>query len=520
MLPVLSAQQMRAYDRHATDVLGVPSIELMENAGRGAAERVAALLGVDITTPVAASANAPVRVVVVAGAGNNGGDGFVVARRLGGVGVRVKTFLALPAEKLKGDALTNYQLLVESGASIVQLESSTVPLVQALEAADVVVDALFGTGLDREIDGFLAQVIDSINRSAPRCRKVALDLPSGLHADTGRVLGACVNADFTVTFAHRKLGLCTPRGAQRAGELTVVDIVKPTDPSATGISAELLEASDVERWIMRRGSMAHKSSAGRVLVVAGSPGKLGAALLSAHGAQRAGAGLVTIATSPASADALDQRVLEAMTARIDASAPDAALQKLLEPMAAAVVGPGLGLDAGARRIVDAVVLGWGGPKVVDADAISHFAGRAAELAQAKNVVLTPHAGELGRLLGVPYAEIDDDRFGAVARAVELTGAVVLLKGRYTIVGAPGSLPVVNPTGGPALATGGTGDVLSGIIAALCCELAPRDAAAAGAYLHGAAADAWSAAHGGADRGMLAHEIGDALPAALAACRTS
>jgi NAD(P)H-hydrate epimerase len=240
--------------------------------------------------------------------------------------------------------------------------------------------------------------------------------------------------------------------------------------------------------------------------------------LSAHGAQRAGAGLVTIATSPASADALDQRVLEAMTARIDAAAPEASLQKLLEPMAAAVVGPGLGLDADVRRIVDAVVLGWDGPKVVDADAISHFAGRAGELKKAKNVVLTPHAGELGRLLGVPYAEVDDDRFGAVARAVELTGAVVLLKGRCTIVGAPGALPVVNPTGGPVLATGGSGDVLSGIIAALCCELTPRDAASAGAYLHGAAADAWSAARGGADRGLLAHEIGDALPAALAACR--
>jgi NAD(P)H-hydrate epimerase len=186
-------------------------------------------------------------------------------------------------------------------------------------------------------------------------------------------------------------------------------------------------------------------------------------------------------------------------------------------MAAAVIGPGLGLDAEARRIVDAVVFGWHGPKVVDADAISHFAGRAAELTRAKHVVLTPHAGELGRLLGIPYAEVDDDRFGAVARAVELTGAVVLLKGRYTIVGTPGDLPIVNPSGGPALATGGSGDVLSGIIAALCCELAPRDAASVGAYVHGAAADSWSAAHGGADRGLLAHEIGDALPAALAAC---
>lgn len=516
MLPLLSAQQMRAYDRHATEAHGVPSLELMENAGRGAAERVAELLGVDMKSPIAASATAPARVIVVAGAGNNGGDGFVVARRLIGAGVPVKTFLAVPADKLRGDALVNHQALVDAGGSVTTLTDDTAPLAHALESASIAVDALFGTGLDRDISGFLADVIAAIN--AARCTKVALDLPSGLHADSGRVLGACVQADYTVTFAHRKLGLCTPRGAVFAGEVSVVDIVDPAEPSATGVAAELLEAADVAARVLPRASTAHKSSAGRVLVVAGSPGKLGAALLSAHGAQRAGAGLVTIATSPASADALDGRVLEAMTARIDAAAPEASLAQWLEPMSAAVVGPGLGLDDAARRLVDAVVLGWDGPKVVDADAISHFVGRAADLKQAKGVVLTPHAGELGRLLGVPYAEVDDDRFGAVARAVELTGAVVLLKGRYSIVGAPGALPVVSPTGGPVLATGGSGDVLSGIVAALCCELPTREAAFVGAYLHGAAADAWSSARSGADRGLLAHEIGDHLPAVLGALR--
>jgi len=254
-----------------------------------------------------------------------------------------------------------------------------------------------------------------------------------------------------------------------------------------------------------------------VLVVAGSPGKLGAALLSAHGAQRAGAGLVTIATSPAVADALDHRVLEAMTARIDPAAPAESLKKLLEKASAVVVGPGLGLDDEARRVVDAVLFGFEGPKVVDADAISHFKGRAADLTKAQNVVLTPHAGELGRLLGIDYEEVENDRFGAVARAVELTSAVVLLKGRYSIIGAPGNLPLINPSGGPVLATGGSGDVLSGIIAALACELDTRSAAFSGAYLHGAAADAWADAHG-ADRGMLAHELADELPHALGEVR--
>jgi ADP-dependent NAD(P)H-hydrate dehydratase / NAD(P)H-hydrate epimerase len=495
---------MRAFDRHASDAHGVPSLELMENAGRGAAEGIQSLLTPEQTKTAT--------IVIVAGAGNNGGDGFVVARRLLGAGVKAKTFLALSPDKLTGDALANYRALIDAGAKVTELEGDTGPLVSALETADVLVDALFGTGLARDITGGLARVVEAMNSA--RCRKVSLDLPSGLDADTGRVLGVAVRADYTFTFAHPKLGLCTPRGAAYAGKVTVCDIVDPRDPSASGISAHLAEAADVVRLLPPRESTVHKSSAGRVLVVAGSPGKLGAALLAAHGAQRAGAGLVTIATSPAAADALDGRVLEAMTARIDSQG---SLEKAVERCDACVVGPGLGLDAAARRFVDTVVFDFAGHKVVDADAISHFAGRAEELKRAQGVVLTPHAGELGRLLGVPYEQVEDDRFGAVARAVELTGAVVLLKGRFSIVGAPGSLPVVNPTGGPVLATGGSGDVLSGIIAALACELSPREAAFAGAYLHGAAADLW-AHERGADRGMLAHEIGEELPRALGELR--
>jgi NAD(P)H-hydrate epimerase len=509
MRPVLSAQQMRAFDKHASDVLQIPSLTLMENAGRSAADAI-------LRSFTERGVIAPC-VVVVAGAGNNGGDGFVVARRLAGAGIQVETILAQPAAKLQGDALVNYEALRAVSADIVELGADTAPLAEALTRADLVVDAIFGTGLDRDVTGFLAQVIAAID--AARVYTVSLDVPSGLHADTGRVLGAAVRADATITFAHPKLGLCTPRGAAHAGHVEVCDIGVPEDPSETGLSAEVVEATDVSELLAPRSRAVHKSAAGRVLVVAGSPGKLGAALLSAHGAQRAGAGLVTIASSPAAADALDHRVLEAMTARIDGDAPEASLKKLLEPCHAAVVGPGLGLDAGARRLVDGVVLGWDGPKVVDADAISHFAGRAGELQRAKNVILTPHAGELGRLLGISAEAVEDNRYEAVARAVELTAAVVLLKGRFTVIGAPGQLPLLSPTGGPVLATGGSGDVLSGIIAALACSLAPRQAAFVGAYLHGAAADRWSSVRR-TDRGMLAHELGDELPATIGALLAS
>lgn len=483
----------------------MPSLELMENAGRAATAALQRLPAV--TEPKAAT------VVIVAGGGNNGGDGFVVARRLLGAGINAKTFLAVPAEKLAGDALSNYRALVDAGGKVTELSGEVAPLTAALESASALVDALFGTGLTREVSGFFAEVVAAMN--AASCCKVSLDLPSGLEADTGRVLGVAVRADYTFSFAHLKLGLCTPVGSALAGAVEVFDIVEPKDPSATGISAYVAERADIVQLLPARKNTVHKSSAGRVLVVAGSPGKLGAALLAAHGAQRAGAGLVTIATAPAAADALDTRVLEAMTARL--GSPDE-LAQALSRCDAAVVGPGLGLDGAARSLVDGVVFGFEGPKVVDADGISHFVGRGEELRRASRVVLTPHAGELGRLLGVPYQQVEEDRYGAVARAVELTSAVVLLKGRYSIVGAPGALPVVNPTGGPVLATGGSGDVLSGIIAALCCELAPRAAAYAGAYLHGAAADAWAKARG-ADRGLLAHELADELPRALGALRS-
>src|SRR5882724_4069757 len=240
MRPVLSAEQMRAFDRRASDVLGVPSLELMENAGRGASECILRLLKED--------GEALPKVVVVAGAGNNGGDGFVVARRLLGTGaVKVETFLVMPAAKLSGDALTNFRELTEAGATVTELSNDVAPLVTALGSATVAVDALFGTGLDRDIVGFAASVIEAIN-AAP-CLKVALDLPSGLHADSGRVLGVAVRADLTVTFAHPKLGLCTPLGSTYAGEVEVCDIVQPTDPSATGISAEIVEATDVAKLL-------------------------------------------------------------------------------------------------------------------------------------------------------------------------------------------------------------------------------------------------------------------------------
>lgn len=477
----------------------------MENAGRGAASVIEARLG---------GASGPVRVVC--GAGNNGGDGFVVARRLLSLGYDVRVLFASNRSRLKGDALANHDAWAGvGGPTLVVGESDLDALSSELGSARVVVDALFGTGLDRDVVGFFAAVIERMNRAS--AMRVAIDIPSGLDANTGRPLGVAVRATETVTFAHPKLGLWTSRGAEYAGPITVVDIgVPPALVERVGHSARILERRDVASWLVPRPFSAHKGSAGRVAVVAGSPGKTGAALLSARGALRAGAGLVTICTSPAAAEALDRRVLEEMTAQIDSADVEGSLDALVGAADSVVVGPGIGLDDAARRIVEHVVFRSPVVKVVDADALTLLAGRLGELRRAAGqIILTPHPGEMARLLGGAAAEVEADRFGAVSRAVSLSGAVVLLKGARTIIGAPEVKPVVNPSGTPALATAGSGDVLSGVLAALSAALGdPFRAACASAYVHGASGEYWSGAHG-ADRGLLAHEIADAVPNVLA-----
>lgn len=507
MIVALSRDQIRALDACAADECNVPGIVLMENAGRGAAEAIEGLLE---------ESGAEGHVLVLCGPGNNGGDGFVVARRLVVRGHEARVVLTARPDRLKGDALANYKAWTGLGGAVTEIPSDAelARLDGELEGAVCIVDALLGTGLDRDVEGRLRTIIERIN--AADVLRVALDIPSGLHADTGRVLGVAVRAHATMTFAHLKLGLLASTGAEHAGQLEVVDIGVPAAlHERVGHAATLVEAEDVAAAIAPRPLATHKGSAGRVIAVAGSAGKTGAALLVARGALRAGAGLVSICTSPEAADSLDRRVLEEMTLRIDPARLEASLDEHLAGAAAVAVGPGVGLDERARKVVDHIVLGWEGVKVVDADALTHFAERAAELANAVGrLILTPHPGEMGRLLGISAAEVEADRFGALARAVELTRSVVLLKGARTLIGAPGELPVVNSSGTPALATAGAGDVLSGITLALACSLAPRQAAWCAAWVHGSAAEAW-AGETGADRGLLAHEVADRVPQVLA-----
>ena len=589
MIPVLSRAQMRAFDKHAIETFHVPGVVLMENAGRGAADVISAIIeahaaaprqpvadsrqpaSVGLRTPsmlppasgstwpgpawpamgerpaagrgprrlhedaVAARAREfPVRhvpspgqpasypldarVVVVCGAGNNGGDGFVVARHLLARGAEVSVFLTGTSEKVTGESRINHDAYIDLGGEFTELppDATLAPLEAALERADYVVDAIFGTGLDRPIHGHLADVIAVVNASTCHC--IALDIPSGLDADSGAPLGTVVQADTTVTFGHLKIGLLTPDGARLAGNVHVVDLGVPDAPilAQVGHVAEVIRKETIGSFLQPRETSVHKHQVGNVLVIAGSSGKLGAALLTGRAAMRAGAGLVTICTWADAAAALGSRVVELMTASISPDEPAASLDAALAGRHAVAIGPGLGLDERARAAVDHVVLGWDGLKVVDADALTHFVGRPEALAGARgSLILTPHPGELGRLLGRSARAIEEDRFGAVREAVALTRAIVVLKGARTVIATPEGPMFICMAGNPALATAGSGDVLTGIIAAFACSMRPERAASAGVLIHALAGDAWRAAIG-SDRGLLAGEIAERVPGLIAA----
>lgn len=519
MLPILSRAQVRAYDTHAIEERRVPSLVLMENAGRGAADLLIAELR------ETAGGLAAARVVVVAGTGNNGGDGFVVARHLAAAGAQVSVILAGRADRIAGDARANHEAFVELGGACTVLPPGTArEMIDAeLDGATLLIDALFGTGLDRAVEGFYADVIGALEDAVAPVW--SLDLPSGLDADTGVVLGVAVRAARTVTFAHRKLGLVTPRGAELAGRIDVASLGIPDAKvlEAVGVAAWGLVPSDVAKWLAPRRTGAHKHAAGDVLIVAGSPGTTGAAVLAARGALRAGAGVSTIATFADALAAIAPHVVEIMTREIDEADLEASIDRLVARRTAVVAGPGFGVTPRARQALEHVVSTFEGLLILDADGITCFAGRPEDLAAAPgDLVLTPHPGELGRLLGRPTAEIEADRFASAQEAAARSRAVVVLKGAHTIVAGPGGDAWVCMERAPALATAGSGDVLAGIIAGLSSGV-PEQAggvpramlvAATGVVVHARAGAAWSAAHGGADRGLLAGEIADGVPGVL------
>ncbi len=472
------AQEARELDRLAICEAGMPAIDLMERAG-------AALFGVLRQRWPAAQ-----RVGIVCGAGNNGGDGFVVARLAHAAGLRVQVWLCGDAARLSDEARHTFEAMRAAG---VRLEQDTSP--QRLEL-DVIVDALLGTGLDREVGGVWRVMVETVNASGVPV--LAADLPSGLHADTGRVLGAAIRAEATVTFIGLKQGLLTGEGPAYCGELLFDDLGVPAElyqkvsPSAMRIT-EALAASQ----LMPRSRATHKGHCGHVLVIGGAPGMSGAARLAGEGALRAGAGLVSIATHPQHAAALNAGRPELMCHGVEHGRDLAALLRRASVIA---IGPGLGQDSWAQGLLASAFDG-GHPLIVDADALNLLAS---DPRRSEDWTLTPHPGEAARLLECTSAEVHNDRYQAVGELQARYGGVAVLKGAGTLVRSGGRLTHVCDRGNPGMASGGMGDVLTGMIAGLQAQgLTAWDAALAAVYWHACAGDA--AAHDG-QRGMLAGDL--------------
>ena len=472
-----TAAQVRELDRIAIEERGIPSITLMERAGADAFDALARRYP---------GASKP---VVICGGGNNAGDGYVLARLAQQAGLDARVVALVHPDRLRGDAAACAQKYLETGA----VEGTL-----SLDGAELVVDALLGSGLNRPVEGVFADAIALVNGSG--LPVLALDIPSGLNADTGVSMGAAVRADATITFIGLKRGLFTAQGPEFSGEVLFSDLETPADiHDSVNAGVRLTEPARVIQQLGPRPRHAHKGSYGHVLVLGGDYGYLGAAILAGSAAARTGTGLVTVATRTEHARKIPVQRPELMTAAV-ATARD--LDTALGRADVVAIGPGLGQSDWAISIL-AKVLQTRLPLVVDADALNLLA---LERQRRENWVLTPHPGEAARLLGVTTGDIQADRFAAVAALQNEYGGVAVLKGAGSLV-MDGAGPVhLNRSGNPGMAGGGMGDVLTGMIAGLMAQgMEPGIAAVSGVHLHGHAADICA---GQGERGMLA---GDLLP---------
>lgn len=510
---VVTAAEMRELDRQTIDEVGLPGPVLMETAGRSVAQVAFALLG----------QRRGARVAIACGRGNNGGDGFVAGRYLLNLGAAPECFVLAKRADITGDALLHLIAAERSGLPIRELgPDGGGALALAVSSSDLTIDALLGTGLRGEVREPFWSGIESINRLARQV--LAVDVPSGLDADTGAVLGQAVRATATVTLGLPKVGLLQYPGAALCGDVKVADIGIPAALSAPRRGGLRLATADWVAGILpRREPDAHKGDAGRVMIAGGAVGLTGAPAMTARAAARMGAGLVHVAVPASLHSIMEGLVLEPMSLPLPEAGPGTlggeAAGHLLEAMRARpchvlAVGPGLGRHPGAVELVSVLVSGSSVPVVLDADALWAVAqaGEAAT-AWAAPVVLTPHPGELSVLLGVSVADIQRDRVAAARGAAQRFRAIVVLKGARTVTAHPDGTAVINATGNPGMASGGMGDVLTGAIAALIAQGVPLlEAAAAGVYVHGLAADL-VAADGGCEAGLLASDVIEALPRA-------
>ncbi|MGH7422924.1 MAG: NAD(P)H-hydrate dehydratase, partial [Candidatus Methylomirabilales bacterium] len=516
LMKVVTAKEIQELDRRAEAEYGISSRILMENAGTGAVRVM------EQHFPRLYRS----RVVVVCGKGNNGGDGLVVARHLVNGGASVQVLLLAKKEEVKGDAAVNLGIAERSGIPLAEVTSGRDlhKHRESLVTADLIVDAILGTGLTGPAQGIAAEAIQLLNSLGRPL--VALDLPSGLGSDDGLIQEPCIRAQLTLTLALPKRSLLLFPAARCAGEVRVVDIGIPrvllTDSK---LPVDLTEPEEIRTALPPRDPDAHKGTYGHVLVLAGSPGKTGAAALCSLAALRAGAGLVTLAVPEGLNDLMEVKLTEVMTVglpeteeRTVAFQARDALLGLMEGKRVLALGPGLSTHPETVRLVASLIQAAKIPLVIDADGITALARQPEVLSKASvPVILTPHPGELGRMLWVPKEEVIEKRIPIAQKVTSTYNVTLVLKGARTLIAEPGGAVHINPTGNPGMATAGVGDVLTGVIAGLISQgLAPAIAAVVGVYLHGLAGDLACQQLG--PEAMIASDLLEKLPEAIRALK--
>jgi NAD(P)H-hydrate epimerase len=505
-MKIVTSKEMREIDRRTIEGFGVSGLALMERAGLAVAKRVREVSGH--------------KVIVLAGSGNNGGDGLVVARNLHNDGYNVKVLLAGKKERLSPDCLSQYRTAVKMG---VPVEFRALPRPSDLHSATVV-DALFGTGLDRDLDGDVAKAVSVVNAS--RVQVVSVDIPSGVSADTGRIMGAAIKASCTVTFGIPKRGQVLYPGAAYTGKLYVEDIGFPRVlTESSDLKCNLVDRGDAAPLLPERRRYSHKGDYGHVFIVAGSRGKTGAALMAARACMRAGAGLVTIGVPESLTASFEASVIEEMLLPLPDTGEGALSYKALDRVLdfldkkadVLAIGPGLGTAQETGKLVTGIIGACTSPMLVDADGINAIDSIAVFKRVKAPVIITPHPGEFSRLSGRSAAAIEKDRIEASMAFSRKTGAYIVLKGVPTVTAEPEGRVFINSTGNPGMAKAGAGDVLTGVISSMLAQgLGPLEASVLGVYLHGLAGDI--SADGAGLHSVIASDLIGCLPAAFKALR--
>lgn len=510
-MKVVTAHTMQDIDRRAINEYGIPGHELMENAGKGCAEHILAAYG-----------NIKKRsAVIISGKGNNGGDGYVIAGHLHEKGWQVQVIVLARREEIRGDALTAMVLLPDNLLNYChEAGELTARYYDSIQNASVLVDAMLGTGLREDIQGIYLEAVALINRAPGKV--VAVDIPSGVHGTTGRVLGQAVKADLTVSFAFAKLGHILYPGADQVGQLSIIDIgiPKPLSEAATGY--EYLDEHHIAPLVTRRDRKAHKGSFGHCLIIAGSTGKTGAAALCANSAVRAGSGLVTLGVPEKQHQIAEIKTTEAMTVPLadggsgyitEQAVP--AIKELLEGKNVLAIGPGIGRHPSTSAMVHMLAESVALPIVIDADGLNALSEDISVLhrSASQDIILTPHPGEMARLLGSSLPDVAAIRISVAQEFAKTYGVHVVLKGVRTIIAAPNGMAAINGSGNPGMASGGTGDVLTGIISALLAQgYNAWNACRLGVFAHGLAGDMVAMEQG--ETGMTATDLMERLPFAF------